>query len=217
MDLIDDKVRTKQPVPAEFRGMARTFVNRARKAHSLHNRLLNRFAAEIAARCKKYPGRSIPADMLAGIAQRWRAAEDEFRLSFVANLKNTKGVLTEARIGFHNMIRDAWGVDEHGEIIKEPNLLLVFVSLTVTKAEAQLTVKADHAFSFHSLARFYERSGRVEDHEVISEMVKALVIEPKDHEVGDNVICGPWRGNILRRSVGNDDWVQLWNARTWWQ
>ena len=214
-----DRNQISAPVPAEYRGMARTLITRARKAHSLHNRLVNRFAAEIRARCRKHPGRSIPADMLSGIAQRWRAAEDEFRLSFVANLKNTKGVLCEGRIGFHNMIRDAWGTDENGAEIKEPNLLIVFASLTVTKSEAQLTVKADHSFSFHSLARFYERSGCVEDHEVIEAMTKALTIDPKDHKVGDDVVVSNsgWRGTILRRSVGDNDWVQLWNARTWWQ
>jgi hypothetical protein len=68
--------------------------------------------------------------------------------------------------------------------------------------------------SLHSLARFYERSGQREDAEVISAMTSALQIEPGDHQPGEEVQAGQWRGLIKWRAVA-DGCMAMWCARTW--
>lgn len=178
-------------------------------AHETHNDLVNGFAALINERHERHPGRSIPAGLLASISHHWRAAADGFRLNFVSNLRNTKGVICEIRVGYHGLIHKDWET-------AEPNIVIVFVALNVTRASAQITARVEHCFSLHALSRFYERSGCVEDCEVIGAMTKALVIDPKEYESGSDVSCDSWRGTIMHRTVGEDQ-IRLWSARTWWE
>jgi hypothetical protein len=205
--LLPDYQRVSTPVSAEYRGLARAFINRAKSAHYNHNDFINGLTAEIEQRHERHPERSLPADMLASISRRWRAEGDPYRLSFVSNIKNNKGTICEARIGYHGLIHSSWAETE-------PNAIVVFAALSVTRSKAQISAKVGHTFSAHSIARFYERSRCREDRDVIRAMVTALAIEPKDHCVGADVSAGSWRGIIKSRRVGEDRML-VWCARTW--
>jgi hypothetical protein len=169
--------------------------------------VVNGLVALIEQRVARHPARSIPTELLAGIVRHWKDAGDPFRLSFVPNVTRGKGVICEGRIGYQGLIHPGW------EDI-EPNLVIAFVALTITKASAQVTVKVQHAFSFHSLARFYERTGMRGDADVIAAMASALIFDPSECCPGDEVRIGNWRGVIKQRTTPQGD-IQMWCARTW--
>jgi hypothetical protein len=126
---------------------------------------------------------------------------------FVPSVTRGKGAICEARIAYEGLIHPSWE-----EV--EPNLVVAFVALSVTKPSAKVTVKVQHAFSFHSLARFYERSGARDDRDVIAAMASALVFDPAECRLGEEVPVGNWRGIVKQREKGSDT-VQMWCARTW--
>jgi hypothetical protein len=144
---------------------------------------------------------------LAAIVRRWRDAGDQYRLSFVPNVTRGKGVICEGRIGYQGLVHSSWE-----EV--EPNLVIAFIALSVTKASARVTTRVQHSFSFHSLARFYERTGTRSDSHVVMAMTDALVFDPAECRLGDEVRVGNWRGIIKQNSTA-DGLVQMWCARTW--
>jgi hypothetical protein len=150
-------------------------VHKAKSAHYAHNALINGFASLIEERSAKHPERGLPADLLADIARRWRNASDEFRVVFLSNIKNTKGTICEGRIGYHGLIHADW----------ETTVVIAFVAISVTRLKAQVTVRVEHSFSFHSLARFYERTGKCEDADVKGAMSTALAFNPADCRLGE--------------------------------
>jgi hypothetical protein len=158
-------------------------------------------------RAARHPARSIPADMINTIVRGWRDAGDQYRLSFVPSVIRGKGTICEARIGYLGLIHSAW------EDI-EPNLVILFVALTVTRTSARITTRVQHAFSQHSLARFYERSGKCRDADVIAAMTSALAFDPVGQRLGEEVPIGNWRG-IIKQNSKDGDTVQMWCARTW--
>ena len=110
-------------------------------------------------------------------------------------------------VGYHGLIHSSWQDTE-------PNAIMCFVSVCVTRAQAQVAVRVEHAFPAHSIARSYERTGCRSDAEVIGAMIKALTVEPKNHQIGEDVPVGSWRGTIKSRDVGEDQ-LLVWCARTW--
>jgi hypothetical protein len=94
--------------------------------------------------------------------------------------------------------------------------LSAFIALTVTRALARATTRVQHSFSFHSIARFYEHAGTHSDSHMIMAMTDALVFDPAECRLGDEVRVGNWRGIIKQNSTA-DGQVQMWCARTWIQ
>lgn len=207
LDLELGRTSTHRPIPAEFRGLGRVFLAKVKQAHVAHNGLLNGFTSLITTRVDRYPERSIPADLLADIARQWDRNGDAYRIGFANNLKKCKGVISECRLGYQGLIHPTW--EE-----AEPNAVIVFVSLNVTKGSAQIVVKVNHAFSLHSIARFYERSGYRADRDLYLDMVGALGIEPDRFPIGANIPLGNWRGDIHCRTLGEAR-MNMWCARTW--
>jgi hypothetical protein len=169
--------------------------------------VVNSLVALIERRVARHPSRGIPGDLLAGIVRHWRDAGDQYRLSFVPNITRGKGVICEGRIGYQGLIHPGWE-----EV--EPNLVIAFIALTVTRSTARLTTRVQHSFSFHSLARFYERTGTRSDSHAIMAMTDALVFDPGERCLGDEVRVGNWRG-IVKQNSTVDGEVQMWCARTW--
>jgi len=129
-------------------------------------------------------------------------------LSFVPNITRGRGVICEGRIGYQGLVHQDWE-----EI--EPNLVIAFIALSVTRATTQVTTRVQHAFSFHSLARFYERTGARSDAHVVMAMTSALAFDPPgDACLGDEVRVGNWRG-IIKQNSTSDGEVRMWCARTW--
>jgi hypothetical protein len=79
--------------------------------------------------------------------------------------------------------------------------VIAFVALTITRASARVTTRIQHSFSFHSLARFDERTGTRSDSHVITAMTDALVLDHADCYLGDEVRVGNWRGIIKQNST----------------
>ena len=194
-------------VSAQYRGLARAYIMRARSAHYIHNAMIQSFASLIERRHAKHPDRGIPASLMGIIGRRWEGDSDEFRLVFMNKVRNIKGIICEGRIGYHGLVHPGWEETE-------PNLIIAFVALTVSRAEAQFTTRVEHAFSLHSLARFYERSGKFQDADVKLAMASALAFNPAECSLGDDVPIGNWRGVIKQRTT-NQGVIQMWCARTW--
>jgi len=146
--------------------------------------------------------------MLKGIEAKWKNAADPFRLAWVPDIKRSKGIICEGRINYNGLTHYSWEKTE-------PNVVISFVALTVTKYRVQVTHRVEHTFSMHSLARFYERSGFRDDADLIGAITLALNVEPKQHELGEDVSVGNWRGLIKRAPVG-DDHILVWCARTFY-
>jgi hypothetical protein len=89
-----------------------------------------------------------------------------------------------------------------------------FITRTVTSATARVTARVQHSFSFHSLARYYERTGTRSDSHVIMAMIDGLVFDPADCRLGDEARIGNWRGTIKQNSTADGE-IQMWCARTW--
>ena len=142
----------KPAVGAQYRGLARSYINKAKSAHYAHNERIDGYVSLIKGRKNKHPMRGLPASLIEDIARCWRAAEDDFCLVFMNKVRNTKGTICEGRIGYHGLIHPDWETTE-------PNVVIAFVALSITRLEAQFTTRVEHTFSLHSLARFYERSG----------------------------------------------------------
>ena len=196
------------PISPEYRGLARSLMQRCKAAHSLHSERINALTGLIEQRNAKHPLRSIPADLVQCIVRSWRDATDPFRLAFSTSITRSKGSVVECRIANQGLIHPQW------EENSEPNLILAFVGLTISKASAQITVRAQHAFSAHSLMRFYERSGLKQDADAISAMASVLVFDPTDVRLGDEVALQGWRGVVKQRATPQG-YLKLWCARTW--
>jgi uncharacterized protein YacL (UPF0231 family) len=189
--------------------LARQFIIKVRVAHRKSKALVNTFADEIGERNARHPERGIRADHLKSISRRWQAAGDQYRLAFDDNLVRTKGSLCEVRLGYSKLVHPEW--DE-----PEQNLAILFVSLSVTRKRAQVTVRCEHVFSHHAVARWFERSRKRSDTDLISAMTRALVILPADLELGEDVHVSGWRGSIITRQKKDETRNPIWAARTWW-
>jgi hypothetical protein len=85
---------------------------------------------------------------------------------------------------------------------------MAFIALTVTGPQRA----SQSGCNMHSLARFYERTGTRSDSHVIMAMTDALVFDPADCHLGDEVRVGNWRG-IIKQNSTVDGEVQMWCAR----
>jgi hypothetical protein len=59
-----------------------------------------------------------------------------------AECPRDKGIICEGRSGYRGLIHPGWE-----EV--EPNLVIAFIALSVTRASARVTTKVQHTFSFH--------------------------------------------------------------------
>jgi hypothetical protein len=111
------------------------------------------------------------------------------------------------------------GFQAAGFAVQAPNLLILFVTLSVSRKSARVTTRGEHVFSLHSIGRFIERSGLRDcyDARIISAMVPALSVTPTEYEVGDDLNVGGWRGSILSHDKNDGGQEQLWAARTWYE
>lgn len=95
--------------------------------------------------------------------------------------------------------------------------MIAFRALCITRKLMQTTVRVEHAFSLHSLGRWYQRSGLRNDRDMLTTMAMALVVAPGDHAIGTDLPVttdrGHWRGTVKYcERAGNQ--APLWCART---
>jgi hypothetical protein len=212
-DLDDAPVR----LSAECVGRARDFIRRvtAEEAQFLRQYIaLLRPAKE---RHARYPGRKIRPEMLAELGRRWRyQLPAKFRISFLAHTTNAKGSIIERRLGIGHMER----VDDPDWTGHEDGVWIIEARFIAGNDGARSHHVLLANFSLHAIARWYQRSGRAGDAELMDAMSVVANLDLAKLEGGGGMKIttdtdgGGWRGQPAMVEDGEMK-HQVVTVRTW--
>ena len=173
MSDIDAPVR----ISTEAGGRARDFSRRVARDNDQFVTLIQAMWRPIKERHARHPGCKLRREQLAELGRRWRNdAPKHLRISFAVHVNGSKGSITERRLGIGRIERiddPEWTAQEDGVWVVEAR----FVAGN-DGARSHHVLLAN--FSLHAIARWYQRSGKSSDAELMADM---------------NVVASIWRSS----------------------
>jgi hypothetical protein len=185
--------------PAEAVGKARDLRRRVGELDTRYLARVEETLAPLRARYERHPGRVPRETMLVDIARTWRnTLPARFRLAFTFEepCKAHHGRITERRLGTATLrVLD----DPEWEGL-EPQVSINEIAVTAVRGRVVKEARVLCGFSFHALARRYQRGPSALDDVVIADM--ALVANVAVPDKGSVLIRtdtdgGGWRGVVI--------------------
>jgi hypothetical protein len=198
MSHADGLTRSRTPVAAEARGLARDFCRRVGREAGLINE--QEIGASLRRRIARHPDRRPRDALLVDLERRWRNSEPkQFRLSFRCEWQGRDVVMQERAVTTLRAFRLAhWDGNDYGvEVIDN--------CFAVQRGRAQAGLRSRMVIGSHALGRWYERSGSRSDTRLLQDIgigASADVADRTRYPDLDDVripvnATAAWRGAIM--------------------
>jgi hypothetical protein len=213
--LLLDPVRTKVPISAEARGLARDFCYRVGREAILVNE--QAIGAPLRRRVARYPDRRPRDTLLHDLERGWRKAQpQQFRLDFRSARQGTNFFISERAVTIVDAFRLAhWNDDDYGVSVME-------TWVKVDRDRASAGVRSCMWVGSHALARWYQRSGARSDERLLRDIDIGATIDTHDRgafpdlddvRVPVNAAGEGWRGAMMLPPEGEGENL-VFHART---